>query len=45
MTLGVRPEDCRVADGGELKGNVYGVEPTGDATYLTVLDRRRSSSR
>jgi multiple sugar transport system ATP-binding protein len=36
VTLGVRPEDCRV--GGEhLQGQVYGVEPTGDVTYLTVL--------
>jgi multiple sugar transport system ATP-binding protein len=36
VTLGVRPEDCRVAGTGELTGVVYGVEPTGDATYLTV---------
>ena len=37
VILGVRPEDCR-ADGasGHLTGQVYGVEPTGDATYLTV---------
>ncbi|MHC5654985.1 ABC transporter ATP-binding protein [Stappia sp. ICDLI1TA098] len=35
ITLGVRPEDCRVS-GGELTGTVYGVEPTGDVTYLTV---------
>jgi multiple sugar transport system ATP-binding protein len=36
VTLGVRPEDCRV--GGEhVQGQVYGVEPTGDVTYLTVL--------
>jgi multiple sugar transport system ATP-binding protein len=35
--LGVRPEDCRVVDGeGELEGLVYGVEPTGDITYLTL---------
>ncbi len=37
VTLGVRPEDCRVAaDGGHLIGQVYGVEPTGDMTYLTL---------
>jgi multiple sugar transport system ATP-binding protein len=36
VTLGVRPEDCRV-DGDHLQGQVYGVEPTGDVTYLTVL--------
>jgi multiple sugar transport system ATP-binding protein len=36
VTLGVRPEDCRVGAGGELAGEVYGIEPTGDATYLTV---------
>jgi len=36
VTLGVRPEDCGVGRGGELKGTVYGVEPTGDSTYLTV---------
>jgi multiple sugar transport system ATP-binding protein len=35
VTLGVRPEDCRIGDG-EIKGEVYGIEPTGDATYLTV---------
>jgi multiple sugar transport system ATP-binding protein len=36
VTLGVRPEDCRV--GGEhVQGLVYGIEPTGDVTYLTVL--------
>ncbi len=36
MTLGVRPEDCRVG-GDHVQGLVYGVEPTGDMTYLTVL--------
>ena len=36
VTLGVRPEDCRVG-GDHLQGQVYGVEPTGDVTYLTVL--------
>lgn len=36
LTLGFRPEDCHV--GGEgVQGSVYGVEPTGDVTYLTVL--------
>ncbi|WP_431324757.1 ABC transporter ATP-binding protein [Rhizobium sp. YTU87027] len=35
VTLGFRPEDCRI--GGEnLQGTVYGVEPTGDITYLSV---------
>jgi multiple sugar transport system ATP-binding protein len=35
VTLGIRPEDC--APGGEhAHGSVYGVEPTGDATYLTA---------
>lgn len=36
VTLGIRPEDCRVG-GADLQGMVYGVEPTGDVTYLTVL--------
>ena len=36
VTLGVRPEDCHVG-GDSLQGVVYGVEPTGDVTYLTVL--------
>ena len=36
VTLGVRPEDCHVG-GDNLQGQVYGVEPTGDVTYLTVL--------
>ena len=37
VTLGVRPEDCRVAsDGQHLTGEVYGVEPTGDVTFLTI---------
>lgn len=35
VTLGVRPEDCKVG-GDHLSGTVYGVEPTGDVTYLTV---------
>ena len=35
ITLGVRPEDCMVG-GANIKGAVYGVEPTGDMTYLTV---------
>ena len=35
ITLGVRPEDCRVG-GDNVQGAVYGVEPTGDMTYLTV---------
>jgi multiple sugar transport system ATP-binding protein len=36
VTLGIRPEDCRVG-GDHVQGMVYGVEPTGDVTYLTVL--------
>jgi multiple sugar transport system ATP-binding protein len=35
VTLGIRPEDCRIG-GTDLQGAVYGVEPTGDITYLTV---------
>jgi multiple sugar transport system ATP-binding protein len=35
VTLGIRPEDCHIG-GDNLKGEVYGVEPTGDVTYLTV---------
>ena len=36
VTLGIRPEDCHI--GGEnVQGLVYGVEPTGDVTYLTVM--------
>ena len=38
ITLGIRPEDSRVvAEGGNLQGSVFGIEPTGDITYLTVL--------
>ncbi|WP_417525508.1 ABC transporter ATP-binding protein [Marinovum sp.] len=37
VTLGVRPEDCTVGGGDpQVTGHVYGVEPTGDLTYLTV---------
>ena len=36
ITLGIRPEDCHVG-GDNVQGSVYGVEPTGDVTYLTVL--------
>ncbi len=35
LTLGVRPEDC-VIGGAHVQGQVYGVEPTGDVTYLTI---------
>ena len=35
-TLGIRPEDCQIVEGGHLRGEVFGVEPTGEATYLTV---------
>ena len=36
VTLGIRPEDCRIVEGGHLRGEVFGVEPTGEATHLTV---------
>lgn len=37
VTLGVRPEDCSVATANtHLQALVYGVEPTGDVTILTV---------
>ena len=37
ISLGIRPEDCRVvAEGGNLQGSVFGIEPTGDIPYLTV---------
>ena len=36
VTLGVRPEDCIVGDGENMKALVYGVEPTGDMTFLTL---------
>jgi multiple sugar transport system ATP-binding protein len=41
VTLGVRPEDARVG-GNDLTGTVYGVEPTGDVTYLTVQSGGRT---
>ena len=41
VILGVRPEDCQVTDSVSKKaynltGQVYGIEPTGDMTFLTV---------
>ena len=40
IKLGIRPEDCAVVSGESLKhnmtGEVYGVEPTGDMTFLTL---------
>ncbi len=38
IVLGVRPEDCHVTteENAPLTGIVYGVEPTGDLTVLTV---------
>ena len=36
ITLGIRPEDCTIG-GGHVQGMVYGVEPTGDVTYLSVM--------
>jgi multiple sugar transport system ATP-binding protein len=39
VVLGVRPEDVRVAGeaaGADAAGSLYGLEPTGDQTYLSV---------
>ncbi len=37
VTLGIRPEDCHVAGAeAHVEGTVFGVEPTGDMTYLTI---------
>ena len=37
VLLGFRPEDCVVpGDRADLVGSVYGIEPTGDATYVTL---------
>jgi multiple sugar transport system ATP-binding protein len=40
VKLGIRPEDCRVVKNTDAPHNmiglVYGVEPTGDMTYLTL---------
>ncbi len=36
LTVGFRPEDVVIAEGGAFRGSVYEVEPTGDATYLVV---------
>lgn len=38
VTLGIRPEDCYVEADGQthLSGKVYGVEATGDMTFLTL---------
>lgn len=40
IKLGIRPEDCAVVNSDTLKhnmtGEVYGVEPTGDMTFLTL---------
>ena len=35
-TFGIRPEDCTISETGHLSAEVYGVEPTGDVTYLTL---------
>lgn len=35
--LGIRPEDCTVSEAdAHMSAEVYGVEPTGDMTYLTL---------
>lgn len=36
VTLGVRPEDCSVGAGNDLTARVFGIEPTGDMTFLTL---------
>ena len=37
IILGVRPEDCAISDApAELTGVIYGVEPTGDMTLLSI---------
>ncbi|MEP6321810.1 MAG: TOBE domain-containing protein, partial [Paracoccaceae bacterium] len=36
VTLGVRPEDCVVGGEANLTARVYGMEPTGDMTFLTL---------
>ncbi len=39
VQLGVRPEDCSLVDPdgrSDVRGEVYGYEPTGDVTYLTI---------
>jgi multiple sugar transport system ATP-binding protein len=37
VVLGFRPEDCRVGGAApQVRGLVYGVEPTGDVTYLSL---------
>ena len=37
ITLGIRPEDCAVGGTApHLQAQVYGVEPTGDMTFLTL---------
>ncbi|RMF40723.1 MAG: ABC transporter ATP-binding protein [Alphaproteobacteria bacterium] len=36
VVIGIRPEDCTVADEGHLSAEVFGLEPTGDVTYLTL---------
>ena len=38
VVLGVRPEDAFVCDenSAQMKGMIYGIEPTGDQTFLTI---------
>ena len=36
VILGIRPEDINVAQEGNIKGEVYSFELTGDSTYVTV---------
>ena len=37
VTFGIRPEDCSVnRSSPHLTGSIYGVQPTGDMTFLTI---------
>jgi multiple sugar transport system ATP-binding protein len=37
VTLGIRPEDARIAQGGlHLNANIYALEPTGDMTLVSI---------
>jgi len=36
VILGVRPEDIEVSHDGNIKGEVYSIELTGDSTYVAV---------
>ena len=36
VILGVRPEDIEVSHDGNIKGEVYSIELTGDSTYVAI---------